>query len=308
MNNIAFITGILGQDGTYLRKILLQKGFTVIGFDRNITAKNNIEDGAIILEINLTDRTNVLNLFKKYYPSHVYNLAGVSNVFDPWKNTNEMIQHTIQIPQNFMDCIMTVSPNTVFCQASSCLVFGNTDTKKQNEKTSRSPLYPYGLCKNFIDELIKSYREEKGMHFCSAILYNHDSPYRGNKFFIKKLINFAKSLKNNRNQKIDFFSLNVLKDLGFAGDYMEAFYLMSQAKIKDDYIISSGKLTNLLTVVEQVSQLAELNLLDYININNNVKHSEALLFGDNSKITNELNWQPLVQYNEIVDLIWNTNL
>jgi GDPmannose 4,6-dehydratase len=308
MKNVAFITGILGQDGMYLRNILLKKGYNVIGFDRNITNKKNINDSALILETDLSDYNIVLDLFKKYSPDYIFNLAGVSNVFYPWKNTNEMIKSTIQIPQNFMDCIMAISPHTVFCQASSCLVFGNTDTVIQNEDTIRAPLYPYGLSKNFIDGLVKGYREEMGMNFSSAIFYNHDSPYRGDKFFIKKLINYAKSLKLNSNQKIDFFDINIKKDLGFAGDYMEAFYLMSQAKIKDDYIVSSGRLIELSNIVKQVSMLAGINLFDYMNINSNVKHSESLLFGDNFKIKNKLNWQQSKSYEEVVELIWKTDM
>lgn len=306
MNNVAFITGIMGQDGTYLKDILLKNNFTVIGFDKNISTIKSSNDKLFLLEENLSDYQTVLKLFTFYKPQYVFNLAGVSNVFDPWSNLTDIIESNIKIPQNFIECILTISPQTVLCQASSCLVFGNTNTTIQTENTLRAPLYPYGLSKNFVDGLIKDYREHKNLKLCSAIFYNHDSPYRGEGFFIKKLILFAKQINKNSKKK-NFYNLNVLKDLGFAGDYMEAFFLMSQQKKFDDYIVSSGKLTNLMDVVNQVSLLSGHDLMNYIEINSNVEHSKITLFGDNSKIEKELGWKPKTTYSEVVKKIWDNS-
>jgi GDPmannose 4,6-dehydratase len=302
----AFIVGILGQDGFYLRDILLKQGYNVVGFDRNINVKNNLNDGITVLELDLTDYKQTSYLFKKYKPTHVFNLAGVSNVFDPWNNVDEIVQSTLLLPQTLMECIINNSPETIFCQASSCLVFGKTKTTIQNELTERNPIYPYGFCKNFIDGLIDGYRKEKGLNFCSAIFYNHDSPQRGDNFFIKRLINFAKKLDKNPSEKLLLNNLNVNKDIGYAKEYMEAFYLMGNAKVKDDYIISSGNLTNLNDVVKYVSKLCNKNLFDNIVINDKkINHDEAVLYGDNSKIIIDLNWKPKIKYEEIVGLIWN---
>lgn len=300
MNKTAFVTGILGQDGKYLKNILLSNNYKVIGFDKFVYENNDIE----YYFDDLSDYKVVLNFLKKYNPEVIFNLAGVSDVFDPWNNISEIINSNIIIPKNFIKAITYVNPSIVFCQASSCLVFGNSKSKIQNETTPRDPIYPYGFSKNFIDGLIKGYREERGFNFCSAIFYNHDSEYRGDNFFIKKLIKFAKSIKSNT-EKINFYDLNVNKDIGFAGDYMNAFYLMSQQKNVNDYIISSGKMINLMEVVKQVSNLSGHNLLDYIVINNSVKHSDAILFGDNSKIKNNLGWFPTTSYTEVVEKIWN---
>lgn len=302
----AFIIGILGQDGFYLRNILLKQGYNVIGFDRKITKKYNPNDGIPILESNLTDYKETLSLFQKYNPTHVFNLAGVSNVFNPWDNVNEIVESTLLLPQTLIECIKNTSPETILCQASSCLVFGKTKTNIQNESTERNPIYPYGFCKNFIDSLIDGYRKEKGFNFCSAIFYNHDSPYRGDNFFIKRLVNFAKKLDKNPSEKLILNNLDVNKDIGYAKEYMEAFYLMGEAKNKDDYIVSSGNLINLNDVVNCVSKLSNKNLFDNIIINDKkTEHDKAILYGDNSKIIKNLNWKPKVKYEEIIGLIWN---
>lgn len=302
MSKTAFVTGVLGQDGSYLKTILLKNNYQVIGFD-----KFNYDNYDIVYhQEDISDYKTVLNFVKKYKPNVVFNLAGVSDVFDPWNDISEITSSNILIPQNFIKAIIYQNPETVFCQASSCLVFGKTDTRIQNEKTPRDPIYPYGLSKNFIDGIIKEYREEKGFNFCSAIFYNHDSPQRGEKFFIKKIISFAKQINKNT-KKINFYNLNVKKDLGYAEDYMEAFYLMSQEHKVDDYIISSGKLTNLMDIVNQISLLSGHNLLDYIEINNDVKHSNNCLFGDNTKIQNKLGWSPKTSYENVVEKIWNNS-
>jgi GDPmannose 4,6-dehydratase len=303
----AFVTGILGQVGFYFRNILLKKGYSVIGFDRRITAKHNPNDGVEVLDIDLTNYKEVLKLFKQHQPSHVFNLAGVSNVFDPWQNIDEILKSTVELPHILMRCIANASKETVFCQASSCLVFGNTKTKIQSEITARDPIYPYGFSKNFIDQLVKGYREEKGLNCCSAIFYNHDSPFRGERFFIKKLINFAKSVKLNKNQTISFTDLNIKKDLGYAKDYMEAFVLMAESNKKDDYIISSGQLMELTDIVKIVSELSKINLFEHINIENiKPNHDTSVLFGDNSKIKKELQWSPCTNYKDVVQMIWES--
>lgn len=299
----AFITGICGQDGYYLKKILKDKNYNIVGFDKVLYEKNDIQ----FHNCDLSNYEVVLHFFKKYKPNVIFNLAGVSDVFEPWRNVREIISSNIMIPQNFMDVIIQENTDTSFCQASSCLVYGNTKTKIQDELTVRDPIYPYGLSKNFIDSMILDYREKMGLNFCSAIFYNHDSPKRGDNFFIKKLIKVAKSLKNNPNQKIKFGNLNIKKDLGYAGDYMEAFFLMSQSQKKDDYIISSGKLTLLKDIVLKVSELSGINILDHIEMDSNQKsHENMSLFGNNSKIKIDLNWEPKKSYEEVVEMIWES--
>jgi GDPmannose 4,6-dehydratase len=307
-DKVAFIVGILGQDGFYLRNLLLSKGYTVIGFDRRLTAKHNPDDGIPIFEIDLTSYNEVLPFFKKYNPTHVFNLAGITNVFDPWQNLDELIQSTIILPHNLMKCIINTNTQISFMQASSCLVYGKTKDKIQTETTPRDPIYPYGFSKNYVDQLIKGYREEKGLNFCSAIFYNHDSPMRGNNFFIKKLINFAKEVSKNPNLKITFNNLNIKKDLGYAKDYMEAFVLMGESKQKEDYIVSSGRLVSLCDVVDLVSSLVNFNLFDnIITSNQTIAHDATILYGDHSKITKKLGWAPKTLYEDVVKLIFKNN-
>jgi GDPmannose 4,6-dehydratase len=300
-NTLVIVTGILGQDGHYLKEILLEKGFYVIGIDKitNITPK--IKNYSLLFD-DITDLHTVHNILKEYKPYAVFNLAGFSNVFNPWADHDMVVKSTSRIPENFISAIRRYSPETRFCQASSCLVFGNTDTKVQTEKTERAPSYLYGVCKNYIDLLINESRKDLGLHFTSAIFYNHESPYRGNQFFTKKVINFAKSYKKNNTLQLK--NLNVEKDIGFAGDYMSAMFKIATAPTPDDYIVSTNKLVALKCIIDKICNLSGHNLWDNIIINNS-QGNNKILCGDNSKIKKQLGWSPEYDWESTLELIWN---
>jgi GDPmannose 4,6-dehydratase len=302
---IALVTGILGQDGTYLRRYLLNKNYLVLGI-ANKTKNCNpiIEKNISLIDCNITNYSEVKNLINTYKPDLVFNLAGYSNVFEPWKNTDKILQLTSNIPEYFLSAICDCSPNTHFCQASSCLVFGKTHFNIQNEKTPRAPLYPYGIAKNYIDELIKEYRTQCSLHFTSAIFYNHESPYRGNDFFSKKLINFAKSDSSAKTLQLN--NLNVKKDIGFAGDYVEAMYKIATANVPDDYIVSTNSLVSLTEIIDYVCELSGKNLWNQILIDE-TKGNITSLRGDNAKIKMELNWQPNYDWKQTIKMIWENN-
>jgi len=300
-NSLVIVTGILGQDGHYLNHILLEKGFDIIGIDKvkNQTHKNKNYN---LLFENLTNLNVVNNIVKKYKPYAVFNLAGFSNVFDPWADHDTVVESTSRIPENFISAIRHHSPETRFCQASSCLVFGNTDTIVQTEKTARAPSYLYGVCKNYIDTLIQESRKDLGLHFTSAIFYNHESPYRGDQFFTKKIINFAKTY--NKQNILQLKNLNVQKDIGFAGEYMEAMFKIATSSKPDDYIVSTNKLVDLNFIIDKICQLSGHNLWDNITVDD--RHgNNKILCGDNSKIKTELNWSPKYDWESTIELIWN---
>jgi GDPmannose 4,6-dehydratase len=298
---LAIVTGILGQDGHYLKKILLDNGFNIIGVDLPKEIKNT-EDRVNIIFDDVADLNVVQELISKHKPYVVFNLAGYSNVFDPWGDQEAVIKSTTRIPENFITSIRTYSPKTKFCQASSCLVFGNTTTDIQTENTPRSPSYLYGVCKNYVDNLIKEYRKELGLSFSSAIFYNHESPYRGDSFFTKKIINFAKNF--NPNEKLYLKNLNVKKDIGFAGDYMDAMFRIATANESDDYIVSTGKLVSLKDIINKVCVLSGFDLWKCIIVDE-TQGNNKILCGDNTKIKNKLNWIPSHDWEQTIELIWN---
>jgi GDPmannose 4,6-dehydratase len=301
---IALITGILGQDGTYLSNLLITKGYRVFGTTSKNFYSKVLNQNITILEEDVTDYDSVKKIILNLNPQLVFNLAGYSNVFYPWQDLNNVLNLTCKIPENFISVISEYANDTHFCQASSCLVFGKTKTIIQNEETPREPLYPYGIAKNYIDYLIKAYRENKNLHFTSAIFYNHESPYRGNNFFTKKIINFAK-LKNTT-EKLQLNNLNVKKDIGFAGDYVDAMYKIATATIPDDYIVSTNTLVSLNDIINYVCDLSNKDLWKDIIVNPN-EGNNAILCGDNSKIKNELKWSPTLDWKKTIKMIWENN-
>lgn len=301
----AIVTGIMGQDGIYLRRLLLKNDYSVIGIGSKST-KNNIfsDENITLLDCDITQYKNVKDIIVNYSPDVVFNLAGYSNVFEPWKDYKTVLDLTAKIPENFICAISSHSPHTRFCQASSCLVFGKTDTTVQTEQTKRDPLYPYGIAKNYVDELICDQRKNCNAHFTSAIFYNHESPYRGEHFFTKKIINFAKTF--NKSKILYLNNLNVQKDIGFAGEYVEAMYKIATADVPDDYIVSTNNLVCLKEIIDYICELSKNNLWDYINVDT-TKGNNVILRGDNSKIKKELNWYPTYNWKQIIKIMWENN-
>lgn len=301
----AIVTGVMGQDGTYLRRLLLKNGYSVLGISGNST-KNNIcvDENITLFNCDITQYKNVKDLIINYSPDIVFNLAGFSNVFEPWKDYETVLNLTTKIPENFICAISSHSPQTRFCQASSCLVFGKTNTTVQNEETNRNPLYPYGIAKNYIDGLISDQRKNCNAHFTSAIFYNHESPYRGDNFFSKKIINFAKTF--DKSKILNLNNLNVQKDIGFAGEYVEAMYKIATSDVPNDYIVSTNSLVCLKEIIDYVCELSGNNLWDSINVDD-TKGNNVILRGDNSKIKKELNWYPKYNWKQVIKLIWENN-
>lgn len=304
-NSKVIITGILGQDGYYLSSYLSAQGFDILGYDLNLPKDNKKIKNVKYFDADLVDRREIDKIIKEEKPSIVYNLAGISDVNNPFTNLDQLTAYNIVIPMNFMTAIENYSPCTKFCQASSCLVFAGSDTEVQNENTIRSPLLPYAYAKNYVDYIIKIKRNEKKLQFCSAIFYNHDSPHRGPNFFIMRLINLAKAILKNKCEKQKFGNLYVYRDIGYAKEYVEAFYLMSQKTNVDDYIVATGKPILLFDIVNCISNLANVDLMSYI-IQNDLPHNEKkTLVGDPKKIFQDLDWKAKVDCLNLVKIIWD---
>lgn len=300
--NKVLVIGALGQDGSYMCDLLTQKDYHVYGLVKNDTKKIYVSDKVDYIEENIDDKKNIDNLIKKLGVNRIYNFMGETNVFDPWGDPEKIYIKNFNIPLNFIETIRLYNKSIRFLQASSCLVFGNTNESPQTEKTDRDPIYHYGFSKNFLDQIINLYRTKFDLFLCSAIFYNHESERRGENFFTKKLIREAIDVKNNKKEFIELGSLNSSRDIGYAKDYMEACYLMLENDKPDDYIISSGNSTKLIEIVEYVFEKIGLSMEKHLIIKKEYNRTENLshLIGINNKIFS-IGWKGTMSIEKIID-------
>ena len=245
---IALITGICGQDGAYLAELLLKKNYKVIGADRRSSRNNywrlkklKILDKIIIEDFELTEITNIFNLFKKYNFDEVYNLAAQSFVkasFSTPINTADVNSLGVL---RILEVIRSQNKKIKFFQASTSEMIGNSINKSQNESAKFDPQSPYGASKVFAHQIVKNYRDAYGLHACSAISFNHESPLRGEEFVTKKIIKNLAEIKKKNISSFEIGNLYAKRDWGYAKDYVEAFWKMLQLKNPDDFVIATGK-------------------------------------------------------------------
>lgn len=246
---IAVVTGSSGQDGSYLCELLLKKGYKVIGADRRSSRSNNWRhehlniQGKIIQEdFDLGEFNSILKLFKKYKIDEFYNLAAQSFVYSSFFTPLSTSDVTGLGVLRILDCIKNISPKTRFYQASSSEMYGKTQQKKsQNEKTVFNPRSPYAVAKLFGHHITKNYRESYNLFLCSGILFNHESPLRGEEFVTKKIVKQLCEIKKGKRKKIELGNIYAKRDWGYAKDYVEAMWLMLQQKKPRDYVIATNK-------------------------------------------------------------------
>jgi GDPmannose 4,6-dehydratase len=305
--NKVLITGVLGQDGSYLSELLYHKGYDVFGLIKKNTDQKRIlwikslVPNIILLTPDITNKEEIYNCIKSIMPTEIYNFAGISNTFDPWNNLDETFNLNAKVPANILDSIVKIDKSIKFFQASSCLIFGNSNDSYQDEKTSTCPIYPYGAAKLFADNMIKEYRRHFDLFCCSGIFFSHESSRRGDSFFTKKVIKAAADIKQGKQTKIQLGNLSVLKDFGYAPDFMEAVCLMLQNKTPCDYVIGTGELISLEHFVKNVFENIDLNYKDFIDIDCKYNNREGSVLRANIfKIKNELNWCPKYAINDII--------
>jgi GDPmannose 4,6-dehydratase len=306
----ALITGVLGQDGSYLAELLYSKGYDVFGLIKKNTDPSRILwiksliPNIVLFAIDITNKKEVFNCIESVLPSEIYNFSSISDVFDPWENLDEIFDLNAKVPVNILDSIVKIDKSIRFFQASSCLVFGNDVGYCQNENTPTCPTYPYGAAKLFADNMIKEYRRHFDLFCCSGIFFSHESPRRGSSFFTKKVIKAAVDIKRGKQNKIQLGNLSVLKDYGYACDFIEAAYLMIQNQIPCDYVIGTGKLVSLGYFVESVFDSMDLNYRDFISIDcESNKRETSTLRADISKIKSELKWFPKHTIDDIISIM-----
>lgn len=313
----AIITGVTGQDGSYLSEFLLSKGYRVIGLKRRTSCFNTQRIDHLydnpnfqVEYFDLNDTACIWKTITKFQPDEFYNLAAQSHVrvsFDLSENTVDGIaMGTLRI----LNAIKEIKPDCKFYQASSSEMFGDNPEHPQSENTAFMPASPYACAKLFSHNLVNNYREGYGMHASSGILFNHESPRRGETFVTRKITLAAAAIKLGLQDKLYLGNLNAKRDWGFAGDYVEAMWLMLQQEKPDDYVIATGETHTVKEFLEEVFAHAGLSVEDHVEIDPRLfrPHEVPLLLGDSSKAKNKLNWSPKVTFKKLAKMMYESDL
>tara|TARA_R110000868_G_scaffold295575_1_gene555898 strand:- start:261 stop:1202 length:942 start_codon:yes stop_codon:yes gene_type:complete len=304
----ALITGVLGQDGSFMAELLKLKGYEVHGVIKSFDDKDRIMwikdliPNIKLYDINLVNEKECTKLIEEIKPNEIYNFAGVSNVFNPFENLNEVYQLNAQIPCNILSSIIKIDKTIKFFQASSCLIYGKSNTVIQNEGTLTKPINPYGVAKLYADNMVSEFRDNYGIFACSGIFFNHESERRGDLFFTKKIINNILDIVEGKIDKINVGDLSTSRDMGYAPEFMEAVYLMMQNSEPKDYVIGTGKLTKLSNFVSKSFAEFDLNWEDYIEYDKSLfrKIDTPPLLADITNIKNDLGWEPKYSVDDII--------
>lgn len=310
MKKKAVITGITGQDGSYLAELLLDKEYDVIGMARRSSSSNferikHLENEITIEYGDLADQTSINRILDKYKPNEVYNLAAQSFVktsFDQPILTSDI---TGIGATRVLEAIKTICPRAKFYQASSSEMFGKVQTTPQNENTKFYPRSPYGTAKAYAHHMTVNYRESYNMFACSGILFNHESPRRGKEFVTQKIINGAVSIKNQRSKNINLGNLESIRDWGYAKDYCVAMWLMLQQDEPDDYVIGTGKTNSVKNFCDISFKILNLNYEDHVVVDESYfRPAEVdLLVADASKAKLKLGWEPKTNLEELINIM-----
>ena len=310
MKKKAVITGITGQDGSYLAELLLDKEYDVIGMARRSSSSNferikHLENKITIEYGDLADQTSINRILDKYKPNEVYNLAAQSFVktsFDQPILTSDITGIGVT---RVLESIKTICPKARFYQASSSEMFGKVQTTPQDEKTRFYPRSPYGTAKAYAHHMTVNYRESYNMFACSGILFNHESPRRGKEFVTQKIINGAVSIKNQKSKNINLGNLEAIRDWGYAKDYCVAMWLMLQQDEPDDYVIGTGKTNSVKNFCDISFKLLNLNYEDHVVVDESYfRPAEVdLLVADASKAKLKLGWEPKTNLEELIKIM-----
>lgn len=313
----AFITGVTGQDGSYLVEFLLKKGYKVIGMKRrtSILSTDRIDhlykNNNFILEYgNLNDSGCIHRLLLKYKPDEIYNLAAQSHVRVSFETPEETADFVAIGALRLFEAARNVCSNVKIYQASSSEMFGDNPTFPQNEETRLLPASPYACSKVFAHNLCRNYRESYGMHISSGILFNHESPRRGETFVTRKITMAAAKIKLGLQEKLYLGNLDAKRDWGFAGDYVEAMWLMLQQEKPDDYVIATGETHTVREFLEEVFRAAELSIEKHVEIDERLfrPHEVPLLLGDPTKAERKLGWKPKIKFKELAKMMYEKDL
>lgn len=323
---IALITGISGQDGSYLAELLLEKGYRVIGLLRRQSvaenqtsrlnqkgvSKSNLSEIELIYA-DLLDEVSVFSTIQKYQPDEIYNLAAMSHVRISFDIPAFTIKTNSLGVLNLLEGIRNFSPSSKFYQASSSEMFGNSIDADgiQRIDTPMHPVSPYGCSKLLAYRLTVHYRQAYKMHLTSGILFNHESPRRGSNFVTNKVIKGAVMIKKGKATSLEMGNLEASRDWGHSYDYVRAMYLIMQHETPRDWIVATGQTRSVRELCQYVFDKLGLNYKDYVKLNPKFLRSEELnlLRGDGTEVSHKLGWKPTYSFESMIDEMleyWNS--
>ena len=313
----ALITGVTGQDGSYLAELLLSKGYKVVGVKRrtSLLSTDRIDsifnDVNFILEYgNLHDAGCFWRLLNKHHPDEIYNLGAQSHVRVSFEVSEETVDTIAMGTLRLLNAYKTICPEAKFYQASSSEMYGDNPLPPFDEETPFSPASPYACAKVFSHNLIRNYRKSYNLHASSGILFNHESPRRGETFVTRKITSAAARIKLGLQDKLYLGNLDARRDWGFAGDYVEAMWLMLQQDEPDDYVVATGRTHTVRAFLEAVFEHAGLDIEKHVEIDERLFRPQEvpLLLGDPSKARRKLNWIPKVGFEELAKMMYESDL
>jgi len=306
----ALITGITGQDGSYLAELLLSKGYDVYGMVRRASVERferiaHIQERITLVQGDLTDQSSLDEAVKSIQPDEVYNLAAQSFVPTSWNQPTLTGEVTGLGTTRVLEAVRKMKPDARFYQASSSEMFGKVRDVPQTEQTPFYPRSPYGVAKVYGHYITINYRESYNLYACSGILFNHESPRRGLEFVTRKITNGVARIKLGLSNELRLGNLDAKRDWGYAGDYVEAMWLMLQQNAPDDFVVATGHTHTVKEFVEAAFGAAGLDWQKYVVIDPKfIRPAEVeLLIGDPSKAKEKLGWEPRVSFNELVTMM-----
>ena len=311
----ALITGITGQDGSYLAEALLQKGYDVVGMVRRSSTVNyeriaHIQGSIEFVNGDLLDQVSLIDAIKIHEPDEIYNLAAQSFVQTSFGQPVLTGETTALSVTRMLDAIRIVDPKIRFYQASSSEMFGKVAEVPQTESTPFYPRSPYGVAKVYGHWITVNYRESYNLHASSGILFNHESPRRGLEFVTRKISYGAASIKLGLEEKLSLGNLDAKRDWGFAGDYVEAMWMMLQQEEPDDYVICSGMTHSVREFCDLAFNHLGLNYQDHVVVDEQFfRPAEVdLLVGDYGKAKKVLAWEPSTSFPDLVAMMVEADL
>lgn len=311
----ALITGITGQDASYLSELLLEKGYKVYGLRRrtsnlNYGCSEHLKDDIEFIYADMEDLPSLFRAVEIVQPDEVYNLAAQSFVQTSWEQPILTAKANALGVTNILEAIRIVKPDARFYQASTSEMFGKVQEVPQTEKTPFYPRSPYGVAKLYGHWITINYRESYNMFTCCGILFNHESPRRGLEFVTRKITNAVAHIKYGLQKELRLGNLDAKRDWGYAGDYVKAMWLMLQQDEPDDYVIASGETHTVREFVQLAFEYVGLNWEDYVVIDPKfIRPAEVdLLLGNPEKARRKLNWKPEVSFKELVYMMVEEDL
>ena len=315
MSKSALITGITGQDGSYLAELLLEKGYEVHGLARRTSSPSHGRIEQVLRDVtlhsgDLIDQRSLRQAIDLAQPDEIYNLGAMSYVAASWHQPVLTGEVTGLGVTNVLEAMRDVAPEARFYQASSSEMYGSTPHAPQNETTPFHPRSPYGVAKVFGHHITVNYRESYGLYTCSGILFNHESPRRGIEFVTRKISRTTAEIKLGLADELSLGNLDAKRDWGYARDYVEAMWLMLQQDEPDDYVIATGVEHSVRDFVARAFEHAGLDIEKHVKVDPSLLRPADIenLMGDSSKAREKLGWEPRTSFEELVRMMVDADL